>query len=408
MGYLDSLYNITIGTNYAKCSSYRDAPVSGGTAFGITGAGDLTVRYALCSKRHQIRQNGGLLRVRMPINNLTNVSGIYLEFWKRNLSYTTGGPYPHTKQTETGNLLSQLTTNLAANVSFADITGVEVQEGDLIVIRLEASAVPCQPFLTQSGYSNATIRELRDNDAPATTYNWSAQTPAYTTTSIAVECYTIPPRFAMWGNSIFSGYYSGNNTRHASYAGYDTFTRSFDLENPSGSIAYKLAELLGVTAYQNLGVNSNRTSEIAGRMPDDLTDLLPDLLIIEGGTNDISASISEATFLANWTTILDAAKVQSNNVIVIGVMPRTDFDDTKAATRRAWNVSLESLVGTYTSNFHFVSLDEAIGVIRVSTGEYDNLNPIYAGDNIALHPNEAGNQVIADYLANYINQNNLI
>lgn len=413
MGYLDSLYNITIGTNYAKCSSYRDAPASGGSAFGITGAGDLTVRYALCSKRHQIRQNGGLLRVRMPINNLTNVSGIYLEFWRRNESFTTGGPYPHTKQTETSNLLSQLTTNLAANVSFADITGVQVREGDLIVIRLEASAVPCQPFLSVSGYVNATIRELRDNDAPATTYNWSAQTPAYTTTSIAVECYTTPPQFAMWGDSLTSGYYDmeyspSGDTRHASYAGYDTYTRSFDLEDVSGSVPYKLAQLLGVTNYQNLGVNAQRTAQIDDRMPTDLTDLLPNLVILNGGRNDISGGVGEATFLANYTTMLNAAAAQSNNVLVLSIYPADADDDTEAGKRRTWNASLESLVDSYAANFHFLNVDEVLGVVRLTTGFYDNINPLYLGATDGVHYNSTGNQALAEAIASYVLANNLL
>ena len=411
---LATKYNITIGTNYAKCSSYLDDPVSGGTAFGITGAGDLTARFALMSKRHQVRQNGDLLRVRLPINNLTNVSGIYLEFWRRELSYTTGGPYPHTKQTETVNLLSQLTTNLSGNVSFADITGVRVREGDMIVIRLEASAVPCQPFLTQSGYVNATIRELRDNDAPANSYNWSAQTPAYTTTSIACECYTTPPKFAMWGDSLTSGYYDTTFVptgaiRHASYCGYDVYTRSVDIENVSNSVPYKLGQLLGVSNYQNLGVNAQRTAQIDDRMPTDLTNLLPDLIIINAGRNDLSGGVGEATFLANYTTMLDSAKAQSNNVLVLSIYPATSDSDSEANTRRTWNTSLESLVNGYTDNFHFLNADEVLGVIRVSTGEYDDINPLYLGGvSDGIHLNEDGNQALAQAIATYITSNNLL
>jgi lysophospholipase L1-like esterase len=218
----------------------------------------------------------------------------------------------------------------------------------------------------------------------------------------------------MWGDSLTSGYYDTTFVptgaiRHASYCGYDVYTRSVDIENVSNSVPYKLGQLLGVSNYQNLGVNAQRTAQIDDRMPTDLTNLLPDLIIINAGRNDLSGGVGEATFLANYTTMLDSAKAQSNNVLVLSIYPATSDSDSEANTRRTWNTSLESLVNGYTDNFHFLNVDEVLGVIRVSTGEYDDINPLYLGGvSDGIHLNEDGNQALAQAIATYITSNNLL
>lgn len=395
-------------------SSYLDDPSNVGSAFGLSGAGALTARYALMSKRHQNRQNGNLVKIELPINNLTNVSAIHLELWRRDIAYTTG-TWPHTYRTETGNLLHQFEQNLDNNITFALVQNIYVLEGDMLVLRLEASAQPCQPFLTVSGYANATIREYRSATAPTSPYNWSIQTPAYATTSIACKLYVNQkPKFAFWGDSLTSGYYdtefsASGTVRHASYCGYDVFTRSVDIEDVSGSVPYKLGQLLDVPNYQNLGVNSQRTAQIDDRMPTDLLYLKPNLVLINAGRNDLSGGVGEATFLANYTTMLNAADAQNNNVLILSIYPATIDTDIQANTRRTWNASLETLVGTYDSNFHFLNVDEVVGVIRGSTGEYDDINPSYLGGiTDGIHLNEDGNQALAEAIATYINSNNLL
>jgi len=394
-------YNIPISDNVAPLSSYLDDTGTGTTAFGITGAGDLISRFALRNKQNQIRQNAGLTQVDFEIGNLTNLGSVAFEFWRRNRGSDDNYEY-HAETREF------LVGELAVGVNTFPINGLTANEGDLIVIRLTATASPCEPFVSKTGVLRSEIREYRSNVAPASSFPWKTQTKIDLTT-IAVRFWGQHPTFCFWGDSIISGAYDPNTgaAEHASYAVYAGFNRTVDLENRVSQVSYILAQLLGVTRYQNLGVNSNRTADILGRLTDDVLEQKPALSIIEGGVNDIAGGIGIGTLTPNWTAMLDSASATSNGqVIALSIFPSNNLDDTKSLLRRDWNDVLEALCTNY-SNVTYINMDTVLGVVRPSTGELDNVNPLYdAGDGTHLLPIGLG--ALAETIRDVINANGLL
>lgn len=415
MAYLDESYNIEIEPVISDSSNYRQDIIASGTGtIGILTGVDLTTRYMIRNKPMQIRQNGPILSISFAINSLTNVNEIVVEFWTREKAETTG-TWPYYKVAETQNLLPFLSTGINT-VGYQNLTAdgsyIVVSEGTTLVLRIGADTIPCSPFYYDGSITNAELREYSGSTPPnPSSFDWKAQTVTSTTT-IRVEVTQPNPKMLFFGDSIISGVHENSSPLHCSYACNTidgAFSRSPDIEWHIKTIPYKLAELLGLNEWQNLGVNSNRTTQITQRLPTDVNNCLPDLVVIEGGTNDLNGGVGWGTVSANLTTMFEALKLQSNIVIYLGIFPRSDIDDTKAGTRRTWNDSIQTLVGTYNidNNFHFIDLDSVLGQIRVSTGELDDLKDEYdCGDGV--HLNDAGCQVVAQSVYNYLVNNDLI
>jgi len=59
----------------------------------------------------------------------------------------------------------------------------------------------------------------------------------------------------------------------------------------------------------DMGIGSQTTTVIAARFTSDAVNLNPNIVVIEGGVNDlVGGSITESTFLANWTNMLASAQ----------------------------------------------------------------------------------------------------
>lgn len=401
MGYLSDKFSISQKDNISPVSCYQDEPAMMGMPFGIFDTGSLIVRYALLNKQHQIRQNCRLDKVEFFVGDTMNLTSIAFEFWRR-VDFTSDLT---NKVAETNEILAGDLFMGPNEVSLID-QGIDVLEGDTVVIRVTASALPCQPLSAQVGISSAEIWEYRSNTAPSSTsFNWRAQT-LHDDHSIAIKFWGQQPKLIVLGDSIMSGGYrpTGGSADHASYAVYGNFSRPWIVDNRRNSFTYKIAELLGVDRYQNLGVNSNRTLDIASRFTLDFEEMRPDLTILEGGVNDLAARTDQYT-IDNYTIMLNAAQAASNIVVGLSIFPASNISDTDAASRRAINSSLATLFASY-SNAYFVNCDDLLGITRTSTGELDDLNPIYAA-NDGIHLLEKGLDAIAQHVYSFLVSNGL-
>lgn len=414
MAYLDERYAIQIGTFPTIASNYRQTILTSGTAVGISSGAVLTTRIMIRNKPEQIRQTGVVIALDIAIASLTNVVSVVVEFWRRERAETTG-TWPYFFVDETTNLyplLSVGSNSIPYGLLKADGSYINLEEGDTMVLRLSCSNVPCLPFYSQTGVTNAELRTYLSASEPNhSSFDWKAQTVTSTTT-IQVGVTMDQPKMMFFGDSIVSGAHEDSDPLHCSYACNTidgAFSRSPDIEWHIKTIPYMLAELLGITSFQNLGVNSNRTQQIAGRLPTDIASGLPNLIVIEGGTNDLNGGVGWGTVSANITTMLEACKVQSTIVVYVSIFPRNDINDTLAGTRRTWNSSIETLVETYNidNNFHFINLDSVLGKIRLTTGELDDLKDEYnSGDGV--HLNTLGCQAVAQAVYDYLSVNDLI
>lgn len=148
--------------------------------------------------------------------------------------------------------------------------------------------------------------------------------------------------------------------------------------------------------WANQGVGSQTTAQMASRFTTDVVNLQPRYVLINGGVNDIAGGVAKATFIANWTTMLNAC--QSNGLIAIAllILPWSNGTTVQMQTRDDWNSSLVTLVATY-AGFRSVDSSSVVGSFRVG-GDAGNLWNIRtecsAGDGV--HYNGTGYARIGD------------
>lgn len=385
LGYFLSEYRWGQDLPRVPVNCYERTLTASGSAYGISGAGELTKWIALRNKQHQIIQAGVINQVEFYCSSLTNLAELYFEFWSRDEGET-AGTWPYDRVISTGNLAG----SVVVGYNKINFDNIEVPEGAMVVIKLVASALPCEPFYSISGITNAELREYRSASDPSSTgFNWKAQTQVNQTVIDIRFSTNQQPELIFTGDSIISGpYYSSGNVKHASYAVYDVYSRSVDIEFPESSIPAHLASNANIVSYWNTGVNSNRADEIARRTIRDLLKARPKYLIIEGGINDINVGTSEATILSSLISILDFADFfQNTKVCFLGIFPATTLSDAEAAKRRSINSAMSSAIAAKdASRFFYVNSDSYLGVLRGSTSELDDMNASYSPDGVHLYP----------------------
>ncbi len=164
-----------------------------------------------------------------------------------------------------------------------------------------------------------------------------------------------------------------------------------------GSIEQQFSSLTGATV-RNSGVSGNTTSQIAARFTTDVLNFHPQMVVIEGGVNDLaSGSVSKETFLANWTTMLDAAQASSDitKIVVLKILPWTNGNNAALMKRDDWNASLTDLASRY-SKAVVVDASAAVGQFRAggTPGNLWDMQAAYKADNV--HFNAQGHLKIAE------------
>lgn len=179
-------------------------------------------------------------------------------------------------------------------------------------------------------------------------------------------------------------------------AGHPTCFSVIESGTVTGPTIMQYAALRKRWTWANNGMGSQTTTQIAARFTTDAVNPKPVYALINGGVNDISGGASKATFIANWTTMLNAC--QSNGIVGIAllILPWTNGTTLQMQTRDDWNASLVTLVATY-PGFVSVNPSSTVGVFRAG-GDALNLWDIRpecsAGDGV--HFNGTGYARIGD------------
>ncbi len=108
--------------------------------------------------------------------------------------------------------------------------------------------------------------------------------------------------------------------------------------------------------YVNKGIAGETTSQIAKRFDRDVVGVNPSVVVLQGGINDMNASVSSATVSRierNFSSMIDKAKARGIRVVVVSVFPvafrqggMTVFSSRRAkvnAAVRTTNSKLKSL-----------------------------------------------------------------
>lgn len=182
-------------------------------------------------------------------------------------------------------------------------------------------------------------------------------------------------------------------------AGHPWNFTSLEGGSPTGAnIVDLLADLRGWTRT-NQGLGSQTTTQIEARFDAHVVALSPANALINGGVNDIVLGGSKATFLANWTSMLNKCVAASIIPYVLLMLPWTNGNSAQNTARDEWNADLAALVATYPSAI-LVNADAAVGVFRSggTPGNRWNIHPSINQDGV--HFTESGYRTIAQFIHN--------
>jgi len=345
--------------------------VTGAANFGINAAAQRR-DFFLNNNEARIRQNGVIDHFVLNVANITNVSEFHLNIWRKD-----GATWDRLYNED---FVASLSINAA--LTLTPTVAWTVQEGDYvgftIVTNGAGGTYQLQGVASQAANSTYFVVGAPPAD---TNYDWSAGTA--NTGVVPIHVYMQAPQVAFIGDSIAAGH-------PAHYSGAENST-TWSL---ASSLEYQLSQLTSFT-YQNMGIGSQTTTQIAARFTTDVVNLKPRFAVIEGGINDIGGgAITEATFLANWTTMLDAC--QTNNIIpiVVKILPWTNGTNGQMQTRDTWNANLVTLAQSYPTAI-IVDTSSYIGLFRAGgdVGNLWDIQPAYDADGV--HPNAAGYSEVA-------------
>lgn len=346
-----------------------DTAASSGTQWGFNSAG--YKEYLTSGNKYRIRQDGTISQVRLYAVDITNLTGLYLKIWRKNGS---NYDFVGTSNNLVGNLISGDFSTVTLSSPIAG-----VQEGDYYGYRIEKSDTNYN-FVAKSGGKSYLAP---DNTTPGGSgYSWESQTSS--TSFLPIELYMQAPQAVFIGDSIIAG--------HPAHYSFVEATAIVDI---ASSIERQLNNLLNYS-YQNMGIGGQETSQILARFTDDVINLKPKLVVLEGGIIDIMKGRSESSSIANWKSMLDVIQADNNitTVVVLKILPWSSGTNAQLQTRDSFNASLTSLASNY-SKAIVVDTDPYVGQFRAG-GDIENLWDI----NITFkatgtHFNQAGNGQIA-------------
>lgn len=145
----------------------------------------------------------------------------------------------------------------------------------------------------------------------------------------------------------------------------------------------------------NTGMGGHTTQMIASRFHRDAVSLNPDIIVVNGGTNDVWGwDTPELWFESSWKHILDLCADNGIIAAALGIVPATGFYNDMMQKRDSLNNSLKNFVSGY-EGFIFIDADPYVGTNR-ATGDPDNLwdiKPEYDMDGV--HYTQSGSVKIA-------------
>jgi hypothetical protein len=218
-------------------------------------------------------------------------------------------------------------------------------------------------------------------------------------------CLSHRPYAVFLGDSIVS---SGNHSYPTLVAGEKWTTdqeNQAEYHTPGGSpgninfsVPYRLSTRMPANfTYQMFSQSGSQFSDMVGLQSIRAVATNPKIAIIHGGINDIIVGAK------NWAQIsgnLDTLRGQLAGITVYltEVLPYTNGSDAVAASIRSLNTNYAAYCTTY--GWKFVPCHDEMGVIRVSTGLLDDLNPAYTCEG--LHLQLVGVDKFAEIISRYI------
>lgn len=139
----------------------------------------------------------------------------------------------------------------------------------------------------------------------------------------------------------------------------------------------------------NAGVGGQRLDQIAARISTQVAPKQPEVVVLHGGTNDVSAGETAATIQSRFAAIFDALDALGVQDIVACTVPtQTGFS--------AGQKTVVSTVNTWLKGLSRTNLTVADTQLALTTGDGVTADAAKLVD--AVHPNSTGQQAMADVL----------
>jgi lysophospholipase L1-like esterase len=367
---LSSNQLLSRNADIVEAGGYNTIVEAGGNIGGF-GAG-VYVDILIHTHDNRIRQNGNIEKVKFYFaatsSEAAKMDGFIFKVWRKD-----GSTYDLVGSED---ILSKLVAETTTLVTLD--TPIAVQEGDFIGLGMDASAGQSPlNFLYAAGSSPDRINYVT-SEASSTDFDWDSQSVLFL--NIASKIYMQAPLIVGIGNSIMQG-----------LTGHNSFIDNTNNTDITNQIMYQLGQLDNrLNFYQNMGAGGNNTTQILARFQTDMIDLKPRYALIEGGINDLDQSVSQATYISNYTDMFDLCVANNVIPIVCKIMPWTSGTNTEMQTRDTWSTALETLIDSSYPTATFIDFDVTLGKFRVG-GDPGNLWDIkseYFVDGV--HYNKAG------------------
>jgi lysophospholipase L1-like esterase/uncharacterized OsmC-like protein len=366
----------TANTGFVHAAPYGDPILTSGGG-SLTDGTNANGRYFLTvNNKFRIRQDGTVTRVAFYANNAA--TNMKLQVWRKD-----GSTYDLVGESE--DFAASVVAATTNTITFASpITGV--QEGDYYAIQANGAGTNLSMLKTRSSATGYTTYFTNGAPSATTDFAWESAT-ALASTALPVQIYMDPPQFVFIGDSIIAG-----------HPAHYSFLESTSTTSLGSTIEGHFSAATGYN-YQNMGIGGQDTTAILARFTQDVIDLKPKVVVLEGGVNDLADGDSQSTFINNMTAMLDAVEEDTNIGLayVFKILPWTNGTNLQMQTRDTWNAALETLVGNYTKSI-IVDANSSVGLFRAG-GDPGNLWDIQvAYDADGVHFTSAGHLQIANAL----------
>ena len=322
----------------------------------------------------KVRINGLLSRIDVFTDTITNTTKLFLQIWRNS-----AGTYTLIYEEDVFTKIASRTVN-----SIILTTPVNVLEGDMIGFWCESSA---SDSVFEGVAAAADSLPYVNGEKRTTGYDWDALSGLAFV--IPVKSYGQASLIIGIGDSIIAG-----------HPFHDSYLENSKDDSKSGTITYQLSLLDSRYIYQNMGIGGQTTTSIKNRFTADLVDLKPKIAIIQGGVNDISkGDITKATFISNYTTMLNACETAGIIPVVLKILPWTNGTNDQMQARDEWMTDLEALVATYAGSV-WVDFDVDMGKFRVGgdAGNLWDLQTTSDYDQDGVHPTLLGYAKMAEVI----------
>lgn len=191
--------------------------------------------------------------------------------------------------------------------------------------------------------------------------------------SLCVEAAGAPPYLAVTGDSIPEGHNTAHSFYHAGPSGES---------ESAAEIANQLRGLIANTfEYQNHAMGGTTFAWAASTGAISAIATKAKVILLHSGVNDVSTERSWANVESDLDTI-KAALTVGQHLYVDEILPWTAGTDANALTIRGWNGNLATWCAA--NGATLIRCHDAMGQVRGSTGEIDDLLTAYDEDKVHL------------------------